>query len=169
MPLLKGRDQTTISKNIAEMVHAGHPQQQAVAAALNQARQSRADGGETAKKMFVGPIHSSVAGRTDHLPINVPSGAYVIPADIISGMGEGNTMAGFKAANRTWGKQRLHGDETPTEVIVAGGEYIIDPHNVASIGGGDINIGHDELDKFVELARDDLIQTLKKLPGPKRD
>ena len=33
MPLLKGRDQTTISKNIAEMVHAGHPQQQAVAAA----------------------------------------------------------------------------------------------------------------------------------------
>lgn len=44
----------------------------------------------------VGPIHSSVAGRTDHLPMKVPSGAYVLPADIVSALGEGNTMAGFK-------------------------------------------------------------------------
>ena len=43
-----------------------------------------------------GPIHRSVAGRTDHLPMKVPSGAYVLPADIVSALGEGNTMAGFK-------------------------------------------------------------------------
>ncbi len=43
-----------------------------------------------------GPIHSAVAGRTDHLPMKVPSGAYVLPADIVSALGEGNTMAGFK-------------------------------------------------------------------------
>jgi hypothetical protein len=30
--------------------------------------------------------------------MHVPSGAYVIPADIISAMGEGNTNAGFKVA-----------------------------------------------------------------------
>lgn len=53
----------------------------------------------TTTKVHVGPIHSPVAGRTDHLPMHVPSGAYVIPADIISAMGEGNTMAGFKVAN----------------------------------------------------------------------
>lgn len=53
----------------------------------------------TSTKVHVGPIHSPVAGRTDHLPMHVPSGAYVIPADIISAMGEGNTMAGFKVAN----------------------------------------------------------------------
>ena len=68
-----------------------------------------ADGGEagggyfggrsTTTKVHVGPIHSPVAGRTDHLPMHVPSGSYVIPADIISAMGEGNTMAGFKVAN----------------------------------------------------------------------
>jgi len=120
-------------------------------------------------KLFVGPIHSDVAGRTDHLPCNVPSGAYVIPADIISGMGEGNTMNGFKIANRLWGKQRLYGDETPTEVVVAGGEYVICPHSVRDIGGGDINEGHNQLDKFVKLAREDLIKTLKNLPGPRRD
>ena len=54
-------------------------------------------------KFHVGPIHSSVAGRTDHLPITVESGSYVIPADIISAFGEGNTIAGFKHARRVFG------------------------------------------------------------------
>ena len=49
-------------------------------------------------KVHSGPIHSTVAGRTDHLPMHVKNGSYVIPADIISAMGEGNTMAGYKVA-----------------------------------------------------------------------
>lgn len=41
-----------------------------------------------------GLFNSSVPGRTDKLDTLVPAGAYVVPADVVSGLGEGNTMAG---------------------------------------------------------------------------
>jgi hypothetical protein len=40
MPLHKGKSKEIISENISEMVHAGHPQKQAVAASLNKADES---------------------------------------------------------------------------------------------------------------------------------
>lgn len=115
MPLSKGKSQKTISKNISEMISAGHPRDQAIAAALSVARSvAKADGGGLSDHAWgapepmtdhihEGPIHSPVAGRTDHLPMHVASGSYVIPADIISAMGEGNTMAGFKQMRRMFG------------------------------------------------------------------
>ena len=45
-PLKKGSSQETISQNIKEMVKAGHPQKQAVAAALRQADQSKPSKGK---------------------------------------------------------------------------------------------------------------------------
>jgi len=43
-----------------------------------------------------GMIKSDVPGRTDKLPMSVPQGSYIIPADIPSALGQGNTMAGDK-------------------------------------------------------------------------
>ncbi len=53
-------------------------------------------------------------------------------------------------------------------IIAAGGEYLVEPEVVQSIGGGDVQQGHDILDKFVKKVRAHNIKTLKALPGPKR-
>ena len=109
MPLLAGKK--NIGRNIETEQDAGKPHEQAIAIALDVARRKhKAEGGSlkvhTPKpptKMHTGPIHSSVAGRTDHLPMTVKSGSYVIPSDIVSASGEGNTIAGFKHARRVFG------------------------------------------------------------------
>lgn len=41
MPLKKGSSEDTISKNIKEMVKAGHPREQAIAAALRMAGKAK--------------------------------------------------------------------------------------------------------------------------------
>jgi hypothetical protein len=76
-------------------------------------RVGRAEGGPAGPRLFhsnlkghhlhVGPIHSHVSGRTDHLNMHVPSGSYVLPADVVSSHGEGNTQAGFKVMRRLFG------------------------------------------------------------------
>lgn len=119
-----------------------------------------------AEKIHVGPIHSAVAGRTDHLPMNVPSGAYVIPADIVSALGEGNTMAGFEILNDMFGIQKA-GPEPGAEIVAAGGEYVIAPSSIIRMWG-DMDAGHEHLDGFVEKYRDQTVKTLKKLPGPNK-
>ena len=168
-------------------------------------RQARAEGGSVKEKIFTGPIHSPVAGRTDHLPVHVPSGSYVIPADVVSAHGEGNTVAGFKVMRRIFGGTPYGGSGAPygqgagpygqkaeatpyggsggpyneklatggsagtVPVIVAGGEMILDPDQVRRVGEGDIDVGHKVLDEFVKRSRKELIKTLSKLPGPRKD
>ena len=43
---------------------------------------------------------SSVPGRTDRIPMRAKAGSYVLPADVVSGLGQGNTHAGA----RMWGQ-----------------------------------------------------------------
>ena len=225
---------------------------------------------QKATPCHVGLINMAVGGRTDHLPMHVREGSYVIPADVVSALGEGNTMAGSKVIDHMFANRPPHkavggpligltkkpqflqssrtlpgdielstngedtagtplvgnmftsapfgisnkspqfselkkpslneygdmqklfnvpsttnfsppqiksaaggpimsGNRRPVPIVAAGGEYVIDPDDVARYGGGDINKGHDKLDAFVKHARKHLIKTLSKLPGPRRD
>jgi hypothetical protein len=170
----------------------------------------KADGGEVNAPWFTkasarmpssGMLKSSIPGRTDKIPMSVPGGSYVLPADIPSALGQGNTMAGGTILDKMFQKgpygmnlpkakagqstkmSRMSsltktrvktgyaegGDVQSTPIIAAGGEYVLDPDQVAQVGGGDLTRGHEILDQFVKQVRQQHIQTLRKLPGPKRD
>ena len=162
-------------------------------------RIARAHGGHVrhAKgiRLHTGPIHSHVAGRTDHLPTSVPSGSFVIPADIVSGMGEGNSLAGFRQIKRMFSGTPYGGSGMPygqndgpygqsighatggapqsdsdaVACVLAGGEHVLSPAEVMHAGMGDMEAGHRALDDFVVGYRKKLIDTLKKLPPPRKD
>jgi hypothetical protein len=41
-------------------------------------------------------VNSNVPGRNDRIPMQARTGSFVLPADVVSGLGQGNTMAGAK-------------------------------------------------------------------------
>lgn len=88
---------------------------------LHLGRIGRADGGEADTggipdhpgAPFAGPIVSTGAGRSDNVPMHVASGSYVLPADVVSHMGEGNSMAGLKLARLMFNPQPYNAQGGP--------------------------------------------------------
>lgn len=136
-----------------------------------------------------GLFKSDVPGRTDKLHISVPHNSYIIPADVVSGMGQGNTMAGGKVldglfphsalqmqspatAKSVVGKFATGGAASEAKgmvpIIVAGGEYHVHPKDVERIGKGNAKHGHQILDEFVKSTRKKVVKETSKLPGPKK-
>jgi hypothetical protein len=140
-------------------------------------------------------INSAVPGRTDRIPMQAHTGSYILPADAVSGLGQGNTMAGAKM----WGAMIAHsvgpmgiantikqralrapslrmpspkvkyaegGDTEYTPIITAGGEIAIDPEIVHALGDGDPEAGKKILATAVMNVRKHTVAELKKLPKP---
>lgn len=190
MPLIKSKSDKAFVHNMKAELKADKPRDQALAIAYAVKRRARAAGGG----VHVGSIVSEVPGRTDHHPMEVPAGAYVIPAEAVSNLGENNTLAGLKKLNevmsgtpeqiraffgvneRSLARGGKTGNNTndlnagePVPINAAGGEFVIPPDKVALLGWGDIEMGHRNLDKWVMQRRKNHIQTLKKLPPPAKD
>lgn len=115
-----------------------------------------------------GAIKHDDPGRTDTVNMSVPAESFVIPADIVSSLGEGNTAAGFKVLEKMFPPSvqphLAQGGKVP--VVVAGGEYVVGPEHIKKAGGGDLKKGHEVLRSFVAKQRAKTIKTLKKLPKP---
>lgn len=60
-----------------------------------------------------GFLHGSSMGRADELKTNTPAGSYILPADVVAGLGEGNSLAGARfwqeaMATGPWGTPLEH-------------------------------------------------------------
>jgi hypothetical protein len=205
MPLIKSGSREAIGTNIREMQAAGHPHDQAVAAALSNARRYGAHmamGGQppmgermAARQIFhEGFLHSSVPGRTDKLPISVQGGSYILPADHVAALGQGNSLAGSQIVNKLFkmgpygsspsaphgikatqprlnlktGKADGGAHDSGTPIIAAGGEIVIPADKIID-RFGDLDKGHKALDQWVLSTRKKHIETLKKLKPPRKD
>jgi hypothetical protein len=191
MPLNKSGSPEAFKSNVktlmGEVGQSPHVQSraQALAVAYSIKRRSRADGGA----MHVGPINSTVPGRSDKHDMDVPSGSYVLPAECVSNLGENNTNAGMAKlhqvlsgsqdsirrffgatppSGRAMGGRKEH-DGTPVPIRAAGGEFVMPPHVVSIIGYGDVKHGHSTLDKWVMSKRKEHVKTLKGLAPPAKD
>ena len=134
-----------------------------------------------AKGGKVGHLNSPIPGRTDHIPLSVKSGSFVIPADCVSALGQSNTAAGAKALDAMFkggkvakpnsnSKMASGGQAAPdVPIMAAGGEYVLSPEDVTRVGGGDIDQGHRILEQFILKVRNNNIKTLQNLPGPSVD
>lgn len=124
-----------------------------------------------------GPIMGATGGRADKIPTTVRGGSHVIPSDVVSSLGQGNTTAGMSVLSRMFKSgpygmpmktpRRADGGEVP--VLVSDGEFVVSPEVVAELGGGNQDAGHEILDQFILGARKSAIETLKRLPGPAKD
>lgn len=137
---------------------------------------------------IVGPLTGQTPGRADKLPLNVPKGAHVIPADVVGALGGGNSahghrvlfgmFPGSKMAKRGRARSRIasmkppkmaNGGSSDTLPIMASdGEFLVSPEDVAQIGGGDIGEGHRLLNAFIMNTRQENIKKLQSIPEPSK-
>ena len=112
----------------------------------------------------VGALVGNTGGRADKLSTSVPPGSHVVPADVVSHFGEGNTLRGLDVMKKMFGvsgnSARASGGSVP--VYLSDGEFVVPPEAVAARGG------HDAIDKFILQSRQDHINTLANLPPPAR-
>lgn len=144
-----------------------------------------------------GLLGGKTGGRTDVLPIAVAAGSHVIPSDILSGLGDGNSESGAhimdmithslpygiqggkggkggigipkppRMAKISRGGEPQDKGEERVPIIAAAGEKILSPDEVKAWGNGDLDHGHKVLNHFIMHMRKKTIEDLKGLKPPK--
>lgn len=118
-----------------------------------------------------GSLRGKTPGRSDVLNISVPAESFVVPADAVSAIGDGNTESGLAALEKMFpqvAEGRANGGVAGSKVpiVAAAGEFIVHPEHVKRVGGGDVKKGHKALETMVKTIRAKTIKKLKGLPSP---
>lgn len=146
MPLEHSSSKESFSRNVSAEMHAGKPQNQALAIAYRIKREGRAMGGPPPASWQVrqearglthsGPILSAVAGRTDHHPMSVASGSYVLPSEHVASLGQGNTMSGMAVLSHMFGSSGPYGVGRNPAIKAGSGAPRVPPVKTLASGGG---------------------------------
>ena len=116
--------------------------------------------------VVTGAVVGETGGREDAKPVDVAAGSFVIPADVVSSLGGGNTLAGHAHLNKVFGEATTRAAGGAVPILISDGEHVITPEQVEKIGGGDMEKGHKILEAMILKLRKQHIDTLKSLPGP---
>jgi hypothetical protein len=123
-----------------------------------------------------GLVHGSSPGRADALVAKVPKGGYVVPADVVSSIGQGNTLAGAKRLTSSIGGLPKYPfgfarggavDHDHATIRISSGEYFVHPRHVAAMGGGDLRTGQARLDQLVAGVRQAAAHRALSAPPPR--
>lgn len=115
-----------------------------------------------------GGVRGRTRGRQDALAVSVPPGAYVIPADVVAALGEGNSEAGMAALEERFGNgaggnpARRCADGGSVPILISDGEFVISPESVERAGGARV------IDRFVLRTRKAFARHLGRLMPPNK-
>ena len=141
----------------------------------------------------LGFLHGPTPGRADSVDTTAPAGSHVIPADVVAGLGQGNSLAGGARMEQVM-RSGPHGTSLPsarhgsgpprppapfrdakggnipehevenTPVKLSHGEFVVPREVVLAWGKGDQKAGHAAWDKWIVDQRKKQIKVLQKLP-----
>lgn len=208
MPLKKSSSESAFKANVAAERNAGKPRAQSLAIAYSVQRKAdgHARGGAPVPNPGGSPegvvfhdhglIHGPGTGRSDSIHMSVPKGGYMIPADVVSGIGHGNSISGANALDHSFPHDtkvpigRAHvrgfapmmkrpfegafqtkkyadgGGTDRTEILGSAGEFFLSPRSIVK-KYGTLKNGHRVLDHWVQKRRKTNIKEQQKLKGPK--
>lgn len=157
---------------------------------------TRSDARSDASSPSLGFLHGPTPGRADAIDTTAPAGSHIIPADVVAGLGEGNSIAGAARMEkvirtgpygtslpRGGGRSTIPRPPAPekiarggapghaeapenTPVMLSHGEFVVAPDAVLRWGRGNQKAGHDAWDRWIVAERKKQIKKLSSLPGP---
>ena len=113
-------------------------------------------------------------GQDDNVHVDLPHGSFVLDANTVSAVGDGNSVAGKKKIREMLNQLNAGIGEITHETrlvpaAISSGEFTIYPHHVSALGGGDLSKGHKKLKSFVKKIRKDKKMNVLDIPPEAKD